>query len=89
MKKPEIKEFKIWNADSVRRACIMNSLYTCGNVEDYEHMLSWVDRLYPDTENLYFIAQDIVNHSDGETVNSVMFILANKAVTTTYQIEEV
>ncbi len=88
MKTPEIKEFKHWSEDAVRLACIKNGLYTCGSSEDYEHMLSWVRRLYPDTENLYFIAQDIVKHSDGETISNVMFILANQTVTTTFQVEE-
>ncbi|MCD7843628.1 MAG: hypothetical protein LUG17_03265 [Clostridiales bacterium] len=88
MKNPEIKEFKDWSVDDVREACIKNDLYTCGSIEDYEHMLDWVNRLYPNTENLYFIAQDIVKHSEDQTVSNVMFILANQTVTTIFQVKE-
>lgn len=84
---PAIKANRHWNVDSVRTACIRNRLYTCGDCEDYEHMFSWVRRLYPDTDNIYFIAQDIAKHSDRQTISNVMYILENEAVTTTFEID--
>lgn len=87
MANQNIKEFKKWSADDVRAVCVNNDLYTCGTGEDYNHMLSWVERLYPDTENIHFIAEDICKHSKEQTVSNIMFLLANKAVTTFYEIE--
>ncbi len=85
---PEIEINRTWNIDSVRNTCIKNSLYTQGTSEEYEHMLSWVKRLYPNTENLYFIANDIMNHSEEQTITNIMFLLEREAVTTTYEIED-
>ena len=87
MKTPKITENKMWTPSTVRSVCIDNDLYTRGDNEDYEHMLSWVRRLYPNTENLYFIAEDIVKHSVGQTITNVMYILANDAVITTFEID--
>ena len=87
MKTPKITENKHWSPASVRKACIDNDLYTRGDNEDYEHMLDWVRRLYPNTENLYFIAEDIVKHSKDQTVTNVMYILANNAVITSFEID--
>ena len=86
MRTPAIKEKRTWTKDSVRRACIDNDLYTDGSNEDYAHMLQWVNRLYPNTENLYFIAEDIMAHSTGQTIANIMYVLANQAVTTTFEI---
>lgn len=84
---PKIEEMRHWSVDSVRTACIRNSLYTRGDNEEYEHMFSWVKRLYPNEENLYFIAKDICVHSKDQTITNVMFILANEAVTYTFKID--
>ena len=84
---PKIKEFKRWSANSVREVCINNNFYTAGDNEDYEHMLVWVDRMYPNTENLYFIADNIYRHSVDQTIANIMFVLANNAVITTYEID--
>jgi len=90
-----IEEFKNWSIMSVRDCCIRNGYYTCGTNEDYDHMLSWVTRLYPNTENIYFIAKDIYDHSDWkgyddysqiEKIQSIMFNLKNEAVHSTYEI---
>ena len=50
-------------------------------------MLNWVGRLYPNTENLYFIAEDIQKHSDDQTITNIMFCLEQEAVTTTFEID--
>lgn len=84
---PNIKESRFWSMESVRSACIRNNLYTGGDCKEYDHMLNWVSRLYPNTENLYFIAKDIKEHSNYQTISNVMFILENEAVTTTFEIE--
>ena len=86
MKTPNITANRRWTRHTVRQTCIKHDLYTCGDNEDYEHMLSWVERLYPNTENLYFIAEDIQKHSKDQTVTNVMFLLERDAVMTTFEI---
>ena len=87
MKTPNIAVNRRSSGMSVRQTCIKHDLYTCGDNEDYEHMLNWVERLYPNTENLYFIAEDIQKHSKDQTVTNVMFLLERDAVMTTFEID--
>ena len=87
MKTPNITQNRQWSVTSVRQVCIDNGLYTCGTCTDYDHMLDWVRRLYPNLENLYFIAEDIQKHSKGQTITNIMFLLENNAIRTTYEIE--
>lgn len=88
MKTPNITVNRQWSRYTVRQTCIKNDLYTCGDNEEYDHMLSWVERLYPNTENLYFIAEDIQKHSKDQTVTNVMFLLEKDAVTTTFEVDD-
>ena len=83
----KIKETKKWDGESVRAVCINNRLYTRGNSEDYDKMLNQVDRVTPDLDNIFHIAEDIMEHSEDQTLSNIMFLLANKAVTTFYDIE--
>ncbi len=87
MSMPKIETKRIWNWDRVRTTCVKNQLYTAGSNEDYMHMLDWVDRLYPNLENMYFIAEDICKHSDDQTISNVMFILERDAIITVFDIE--
>lgn len=41
----------------------------------------------PTAENLYFIASDIRQRSKSQMVSNVMYMLANEAVKTCYEIE--
>ena len=87
MKTPNIAVNRRWSGMSVRQTCIKHDLYTCGDNENYEHMLNCVERLYPNTENLYFIAEDIQKHSKDQTITNVMYLLEKDAVTTTFEID--
>lgn len=87
MKTPNITVNRRWSAASVRQACINNNLYTRGTNEDYEHMLVWVNRYYPNVENMYNIAADIYKHSKEQTITNIMYILENEAVITTFEID--
>ena len=85
---PNIEVTRTWSAASVRSMCINHSFYTCGDNEDYSHMLDWVDRLYPSTETLFFIAEDIRKHSTyGIPVESIMFDLEREAVITYFEVK--
>lgn len=83
----KFKEFRTWSTESVREACVNNNFYTRGNNEEYSHMLSWVERLYPNTENIQYIAENILEHSEDQTLSNIMFVLANRAVIISYEEE--
>ena len=82
----EVTVNRFWSISSVRDMCIKNNLYTCGDNDEYEHMLSLVRRLYPNVENIYFVAENICKHSKEQTITNVMYMLENEAVTTTFEI---
>ena len=87
MNNHEINAKRRWSFDSVRAACIRNHLYTGGTCEEYSAMLEMVETTNPTYENLYIVACDIKEHSDGQTIPNVMFILEREAVTTTLEID--
>ena len=77
-----------WDMESVRDVCIKNDLYTCGDCEEYEEMLNRVaNNPHPSDFGIYMIAQDIVTHSEYQTITNVMYLLANGAVRYTFEID--
>lgn len=85
---PTITKTPHWTADSVRAACIRNDLYTRGDSEEYTKMLNQVSKIAnPSDIGIWMIAKDITEHSDMQTVTNVMYILANEAVTYTYELD--
>ena len=90
MKIPSIAASRHWSAASVRQVCIDNDLYTCGDNDDYEAMLDFVNHAYPDVENLYLVAKNILDHSRSgdQTITNIMFVLENDVVKTTFEINE-
>ena len=84
----KIIETRGWSAESVRQVCIENNLYTRGNNKEYSAMLDKVEKNYAGNKAIYAIAKDIMEHSEGQTVTNIMFLLANKAVTTIFEIVE-
>ena len=89
MKTPNITVKRFWTPLSVRQACIKNDLYTGGDCKEYEHMLDLVDQFRdnPSIENLHVIAKDIQEHSNGQTITNVMYLLEKDAVMTTFEID--
>ena len=71
----------------VRQVCVDNDLYTCGDCEEYSHMLDRVRELEPTYENICVISKDIMAHSKDQTVTNIMYLLENCAVTTTFEID--
>ena len=51
-------------------------------------MLSDVSNLYPGNDAIHMIAKDILAHSADQTITNVMFLLANGAVKTFFEIVE-
>lgn len=79
------------DADDVRLMCIRHDLYTCGTDEEYDHLMcDLVGYCYlnPGYQKLYEIAEDIVEHSDENTISNVMSLLCNECVKTHFLIEE-
>ena len=83
---PAVTRNRMWDCDTVRRACIANHLYTKGDNEAYSKMLDMADRTEPTTKAMYLVAKDIAEHSDMQTITNVMFILEREAVITTFEI---
>ena len=86
VEKPEIIEEKRIDAKSVRECCIANELYTCGDCRAYSKMLDMADGEYS-LELLYDLAKDITEHSEDQTIENVMFLLANRAVRTFFTLK--
>ena len=83
----EITVTRLWTCDSIRRACIDNNLYTRGTCEEYERMFEMARNNDPTIENLYRVAQDINDHSKGQTVTNIMYILENEAIYKCFMID--
>ena len=81
-----IIESRKFNIVGIRNTCIENHLFTRGDNATYAGMIRLAKETVPTPEGLYKVATVIADHSD-ETVENVMFLLANFAVYYTYQIE--
>ena len=84
---PQITKTPHWTIDSVMTACRRNDLYTNGDNAAYEAMLRQVSQFkHPSDIFVFMVAEDIAKHSDYQTVSNVMYILANEAITYTFEI---
>lgn len=79
---PKITTKRFWSAMDVRALCIKNDLYTRGDNEAYSDMLAYVSTNNPTTEDLYMVAKNICDHSKGQSVSNIMFMLENDVVKT-------
>lgn len=84
---PSITIEQRWSRDDVRRTCIEQNWYTCGDCGAYDKMLDMVETSTPTTENIYRVAKDICDHSEYQTISNVMFGLMHDAVLTFYTID--
>ena len=86
-----IKTTKTWSSWDVRNMCVRENFYTCGNNEDYSKMLDYVnEHKNPEDMDIYIVAKDILKHTDEnlcQTMENIMFILANDVVKYFYNIE--
>lgn len=79
-----IKERKLWNMHDMRSACIRNNLYTMGSNEEYSEMLMNIEKLYPTLTTIQSIAQNILDHSEDQSLTNIMYIIANEVVKTCF-----
>lgn len=83
------KATRIIRSDKVRQMCINYNLYTCGNSEQYTHMLNTLCGVYsPLLDDYETIAADILSHSRwedlageyNETYDGLMEIIISKII---------
>ena len=85
----KIIETRHWDVTDVRVMCIRENLYTRGTDKDYCKMFDIVrDNSSPTMENIHRVAEDINQHSEGQTVTNIMYMLSNNVVRRCYDIEE-
>lgn len=90
VKGPKIVEHKVWSSMMVRETCIRFNLYRGGTVREYENMLfNMVEKMPPTAHNIFIVADDICKHSGNQCITNVMFLLANNAIKTFYEVEGV
>lgn len=58
---------RVWHMDSLRSFCIRNNLYDAGTVRDYDLILNFVENTVPTEANIWIVAQDIKEHSQGRS----------------------
>lgn len=80
----KIIETRHWNLHDLRSACISNHFYTCGTNEEYERLLLSLEELEPTLENMQKVAEDILEHSEDQTLLNIMWVLGNQVIRTSY-----
>lgn len=85
MKRIYIKEEKTWNSGDLREMCIRHDLFTKGVNTDYYKALHFVDGNEPTIENIYMLANFILNNSRDNTLTNIMYLLSNDCVKTYYE----
>ena len=83
---PEIEVEEKWSESDVRECCIKNDFYTAGDCKAYSEMLNFVDNNSFSVENLYKVAKDILEHSEDQTIENIMFCIKKDAVNTFYKV---
>ena len=80
----KFKETRSLSMSKLRQICIDHGWYTCGDNEEYDHLLNMVYdsdlgcSVNITTEKLVEIAEDIIDHSEIEdySIETVLYILA-------------
>lgn len=79
-----MKEKRTISMYDVRKACITYDWYTCGDCEEYDKMLNYVNNIDVATlDEIETIATDIKEHSDTNyEIKDIMFVLVNECCIT-------
>lgn len=84
---PTITKTVILDMYDVRKICITHNLCTCATNDEYYQILDMVDKAKDTSdETIYNIAAAIRKVSNGETVEHIMYLLANEAVKVFYEL---
>ena len=82
----KIIESRFWDMNDLRSACIRNDFYTCGNNEEYERLLLSIRKIEPSLENMQKVAEDILEHSEGQTLTNILWVLGNEVIRMSYRV---
>lgn len=91
MFEPVLLTTRKWDAEGIRSMCVSHHFYMRGTVAQYTDMLNYVKENDPTPENIYNVANDILNYTDpneDQTVTNIMYIIENEVVRTSYEIKE-
>lgn len=83
-----IKENKYWSVTGLRDMCIRHNLYNSGDNEAYNNLLNGLKLREVTIQEMYAVAKDIVEHTEDNNIENVMFLLNREAINTFYEIEE-
>lgn len=78
------KEIRKIDANLLRQFCVAYKLYTCGNNEEYRHLLFDLaeDKENLKTDDIVEIAEDIKAHSDTDMkIEDICYYVAEMAIT--------
>lgn len=84
MKRIYIKEEKTWDSGDLRQMCMRHNLFTRGVNADYYEALHFVDDNEPTIDNIYMLADFILNNSSDNELTNIMFLISNEVVKTYY-----
>lgn len=91
--KKQIRKETRWFKRDVQAFCIHHNFYTCGYTTEYNKMLAFVDSKNPTTTNIYKVAQDIMDHTDmnrldtkGLELTDFMYLINAECVRTFFKI---
>lgn len=83
-----IKENKHWSVTGLRDMCIRHNLYNRGTNEAYNNLLDSLMLREVTIQEMYEVAKNILEHTEDNTIENVMFLLNREAINTFYEIEE-
>ena len=64
MFEPVLLTKRKWDAEGIRSMCVSHHFYMRGTVAQYTDMLNYVKENDPTPENIYNVANDILNYTD-------------------------
>ncbi len=63
----------VMDCDELRQFCIKNKFYTKGDCEAYSKLFDMAKAYKGDVDDMVSIAEDIYNHSDGESLTTFCY----------------
>lgn len=81
-----MKRIEKWHWLAVRNSCVKNDFYTRGSNEEYEAMLGMVMYNKYSDDKLREVAEDILEHSEGQTLENIMYCIYADAVNVFFEV---
>ena len=58
------KIFRYLSMENLMNLCIQRDWYTCGDIKEYSHLLSYTKKIDLTADDIVVMALDIISHSD-------------------------